>query len=1071
MEIGALIDRLRAAGLDVDWPDLRDMLWLAPQLTPNTRDIPENATTLSKPSDAAPRQETSSSLESKSSSSASSQRPLVDIDSGAGTRAAYAAGGGGGGASARRIELRGAPALPEALAIARALRPLSRRRAGKRLEVDERATAEFIADTGFRDAVWRSARERWFEIAIAIDDVPSLAVWGPTIARFERLLRRQGGFRDVRTLFLRSKGARVSAFGTDGREVPISSLQDRDGRRIVIVVSDCTAKAWRDGSMGAWIQVASRHMPVAVAQLLPQMLWPNTAIGFAEMQMRSPRLGAMNAEMRVKLPSWAVGEPGIVVPVFPLEPAAVARWAKMMSAAGDAWSPAALLPLPDEDQEPPDEVLPTEAQRFSRFRASATPEAQKLAAYLSVVRPLTPPVMRVVHWAMAPQSSAVALAQVFLAGIVFPLVKSHPPASPDETEYDFYPGLRDQLAQTLTRAEFVQVNLAVHDYLQQTTGTDFDFFALLEDATGSEQLPAAALPFVQASREFARKFGKDERSDTAKQAVLNLREPVAELHIAFDGSRLNFTYRSNRGQLTLRHEMPQAVTKLLYQALQGGSLEDFEDLAEIAIPAGLSAATAILQGPRLVELVVDETIDLFPWEILLGSPRVGIESLAVERGLTRRLPEAHRPAGHYFEESAQTMIVADPPTDQRVKFSVRRARQEADAIAALMAQALGAKTVHKFVAEDALEILGKLKWMEPRTLHVAANSALSSGTGLGPDFANSSLAERVQIFLDHGTRLTLKEFASMRRVPELIFLGTSYSAAIAPALIQLGATAVIGCFGQLNDQSARDFAIAFYKALVRGVMLIEAMREARRHCWRKHPSNPTWGQFQCYGDPTWRLLKRPPTITNAPEGIPPIDADSPRAWVLVAGSGGKNRLSAKVTQTCEALGVGLARAGYGLITSAWAGVDQTTIRSFIEELEFGSPHIPIGSRLIHVIPSSRKPPFEVGLLMSVKTGGEVLAQSIGRADFVILVGGSRGTKEIGERARVAGRPVLPLADTGGAARQLHRELQAELDAAGSEGNVPMNINVLSAQAPDVVGHALDMLESLIRQLPSTRAPV
>jgi hypothetical protein len=180
----------------------------------------------------------------------------------------------------------------------------------------------------------------------------------------------------------------------------------------------------------------------------------------------------------------------------------------MMTAAGNAWGTAALLPLPGDDLEGMGGgEAPTAEQRAASFKASATPDAQRLAAYFSVVKPLTPPVMRVIHRAMAPESGAAALAQVFLGGLLRPVGGAESHVGVDDIEYDFYRGLRELIAGNLTRSDFVSVNLTLHEFLQQQTGTSFDFFALLEDLGGTEQLPEAALPFVQAARDFARRFG------------------------------------------------------------------------------------------------------------------------------------------------------------------------------------------------------------------------------------------------------------------------------------------------------------------------------------------------------------------------------------------------------------------------------------------------------------------------------------------------------------------------------------------------------------------------------------
>ncbi|WP_418132164.1 hypothetical protein ABL849_33480 (plasmid) [Variovorax sp. 375MFSha3.1] len=153
---------------------------------------------------------------------------------------------------------------------------------------------------------------------------------------------------------------------------------------------------------------------------------------------------------------------------------------------------------------------------------------------------------------------------------------------------------------------------------------------------------------------------------------------------------------------------------------------------------------------------------------------------------------------------------------------------------------------------------------------------------------------------------------------------------------------------------------------------------------------------------------------------------------MIAGTGDKSKLSLKLTRTCEALGIGLARGGYGLVTGAWPGVDQAVIRSFVEELELDAPDASLDSRLMYVMTRNRKPPLEVGQLRSVTKGEAEYTESIHQAQFVILVGGAGGTLEIGQRAHAAGLPVLPLADTGGAARKLHQQLLADQEASGSE---------------------------------------
>jgi len=398
LNIGDLVRGLTAIGLDCDFPALRDILWLAGQVTPMPAPEPTGVKARGRRRPAASRPGALAAASGQASRSAAGPAARASVEEG---QPALYAGAGSGSRPGSLVRLRGRPALPGALAVERALRPLARRRAGDSVELDESATAAFIAETGGRLPVWRPAFERWFDVVLAIDEVPSMVAWRPLVVEFERVLRRQGGFRDVRVLRLESRESGVFATGPGGKTVPTRDLHDRHGRRLVLVLSDCTSSAWRRGAMGAWLQSVTRHAPLTIVQLLPQALWPNTATGFAELRVKAPRLGCAASQLEAWKPSWAVGEPGLVLPVLALAPSAVARWARMMNAAGNAWSTAALLPLPGSGGHVREEEGALSAgRRAALFRASATPDAQRLAAFFCAVKPLTPPVMRVIQEAV-----------------------------------------------------------------------------------------------------------------------------------------------------------------------------------------------------------------------------------------------------------------------------------------------------------------------------------------------------------------------------------------------------------------------------------------------------------------------------------------------------------------------------------------------------------------------------------------------------------------------------------------------------------------------------------------------
>jgi TIR domain len=177
-----------------------------------------------------------------------------------------------------------------------------------------------------------------------------------------------------------------------------------------------------------------------------------------------------------------------------------------------------------------------------------------------------------------------------------------------------------------------------------------------------------------------------------------------------------------------------------------------------------------------------------------------------------------------------------------------------------------------------------------------------------------------------------------------------------------------------------------------------------------------------YGDALDQLLRRicgNPAFTPPPLGKRehPQGAGSPRAWVLVAGTGSKwrklfkwRKLNDKLQQTCMVLGETLARSGYGLVTGGWPGVDELTARSFARELDRqGSP---LEDRLIQVVVDDELPAFPAGNLVLVRRGEEEWTEPVKRSDAVVLIGGFGGTRSTGEYALKFGRIVFPLADTG-----------------------------------------------------------
>jgi hypothetical protein len=118
------------------------------------------------------------------------------------------------------------------------------------------------------------------------------------------------------------------------------------------------------------------------------------------------------------------------------------------------------------------------------------------------------------------------------------------------------------------------------------------------------------------------------------------------------------------------------------------------------------------------------------------------------------------------------------------------------------------------------------------------------------------------------TLLTPGDVEQMRWVPELVFincchLGRTLSRAparhnvlaanLAVQFVRMGVKAVVAAGWAVDDGAANAFAESFYGRLLAGEPFGEAVRAAREEVWTRFPGVNTWGAYQCYGDPSYRL--------------------------------------------------------------------------------------------------------------------------------------------------------------------------------------------------------------------------
>ncbi|MFJ1791922.1 SAV_2336 N-terminal domain-related protein [Kitasatospora griseola] len=407
----------------------------------------------------------------------------------------------GGGHSLRVPEPK---ELPQERLLARSLRPLRQHRPSSHHRfIDERASAEAIAESRQPIVVLRPARERWLRCLLVVDDGVSMLLWRRLVAELSDLLQHTGAFRQIQHLGLRSRGPdpiapRPRPFTDAPATIPTRAVVDPTGQTLVLVVSDGAGLAWRDGRMRRVLGDWGRIGPLAVVHTLPRRLWAGTGLAARHLSVRTDRRGAANHTWTVRDPlmPWFTGGPADdPVPVLELTPAALADWARLLSAGGaevelPLWQPSALARPADAPSAAGIQArpggAPAPARALQRFVAGVSPTAHRLAAHLAALAPVSVPVMRLAQSALDPtgRAGSVPLAEVFLGGLLRPVPP--PPGRtselpPNQRLFDFPAAVKDELFAAFPTGSLVAVTHAVSARITSLAGTSPDFPAWLAD--------------------------------------------------------------------------------------------------------------------------------------------------------------------------------------------------------------------------------------------------------------------------------------------------------------------------------------------------------------------------------------------------------------------------------------------------------------------------------------------------------------------------------------------------------------------------------------------------------------
>ncbi len=352
-------------------------------------------------------------------------------------------------------------------------------------------------------------------------------------------------------------------------------------------------------------------------------------------------------------------------------------------------------------------------------------------------------------------------------------------------------------------------------------------------------------------------------------------KPAENLRYLYLGQRA-------RAESVVQQRQPGLVEQLVESQVGLGHYEaDFSrTLFQLLIPHDFKDAARQMQQ---MVFVLDNSTANLPWELMLADD----QPLATRTAMIRQLASSQYRVRVNQTLEARAYVVGNPSTagfgkafpapkgsdrpSPNALDDLRAAEQEAGLVGNVLVRQ--GFEVERAIGQNqrAIDIINRLYKHPYRIVHIAGHGLFEQRAADG--------RMRSGVVLSDGLLITAAEIDAMEVVPDLVFINCCHlgqvqrepvafnklACSVARQLIEMGVRAVVVAGWAVEDAPAALFAQSFYEALMQDNQSFgEAVFTARKTTWMRYSESITWGAYQAYGDPGWKIdPKTTPTHTRA----------------------------------------------------------------------------------------------------------------------------------------------------------------------------------------------------------------